>query len=239
MFRYILFIVAGICIGSLAAGQQTVFNDPNAQVRAAKNFHAIEVSNGINLYLSQGNEEVVAVSAEDPKNRDRLRTEVKDGVLKIWYEKEGWNWDHGHRKLKAYVSCKTLDKLVASGASNVLVSGGLSGKTLDLRLSGASDFSGSVKFDELHLDQTGASDASIQGVAPVVSIEASGASDVKGYDLITENCSVRASGASDIHIYVNKELNAHASGASNIYYKGTAVLREFHSSGASNISKKG
>jgi len=239
MIRYIFLIVAGVSVWSLAAGQQTVINDPNAQVREAKNFHGIEVSNAIHLYLSQGTDEAVAVSAEDTKTRDRIRTEVKDGVLKIWLEKEGWGWDHGHRKLKAYVSCKTLDKLSASGASNVYVSGDLSGKTLDLRLSGASDFSGSVKFDELHLDQSGASDASIKGVAPVVTIEASGASDVKGYELITENCSVRASGASDIHISVNKELNAHASGASSIYYKGTAVIRDFHSSCASSISKKG
>jgi len=46
---------------------------------------AIQVSHAINLYLTQSNEEAVAVSAKDTKYRERIRTEVKDGVLKIWY----------------------------------------------------------------------------------------------------------------------------------------------------------
>jgi len=61
---------------------------------------------------------------------------------------------------------------------------------------------------------------------------------VKGYELVTDNCSVRASGASDIRISVNKELNAHLSGASSVYYKGDAVIKDLHSSGASNVSRK-
>jgi hypothetical protein len=108
-----------------------------------------------------------------------------------------------------------------------------------MRLSGASDFSGAVKLEELHIDQTGASDVSIMGAVKQVTIEASGASDVKGYDLVSDSCSVRASGASDIRISVRKELNAHASGASSIYYKGNGVIRQMHTSGASNVSRKG
>ena len=69
-------------------------------------------------------------------------------------------------------------------------------------------------------------------------VSSSGASDLKGYDLVTDTCNAHASGASSIRITVNKELNVHASGASGIYYKGTAVIRELHSSGASNISRK-
>jgi len=42
--------------------------------------------------LTQSNEEAVAVSAKDTKYRERIRTEVKDGVLKIWYDNDGWKW---------------------------------------------------------------------------------------------------------------------------------------------------
>ncbi len=179
------------------------------------------------------------MSAKEIKYRDRIRTEVDNGVLKIWYDNEGHRWEHGDKKLKAYVSFKQLDRLIASGASDVWVDGAISGETLDLRLSGASDFKGAVQLKELKIDQSGASDVSISGTASTLSIEASGASDVKGYDLVTENCSVHASGASDIQISVNKELNATASGASSIYYKGSAVIRELHSNGASSVMKKG
>jgi len=219
--------------------QKTIITDPNAQPRNVSGFHAIEVSSAIDLYLSQSDNEAVAVSARDTKYRDRIRTEVKDGVLKIWYDNEGWRWDSGNRKLKAYVSFKTLDKLFASGASDVYVDGAITGTKLEIRLSGASDFKGAVKLSELRIDQSGASDVSINGSVAIVSIDASGASDVKGYDLVTDSCSVKASGASDIRISVNKELNAHVSGASSVHYKGDAVIHELHSSGASNVSRKG
>jgi len=232
-----LFFAVSVFIGGAMFAQKTIINDPNAEVRNEKGFHAIQVSDAINLYLSQGDEEAVAVSARDIKYRDRIRTEVKNGVLKIWYANEGWRWANGNKKLKAYVSIKILDKLSASGASDVLVDGTISGDRLDINLSGASDFKGAVKLNELNIDQSGASDITIRGSVGKLTIEASGASDTKGYDLVTDNCTAHASGASDIKISVNKELNVHASGASSIYYRGTAVIRELHSSGASSVGK--
>jgi len=237
MKKYIFLISGLIITGSVFAQKKTVISDANAEVRNVKNFHAIHVSHAINVYLTQSDEEAVAVSARDTKYRDRIRTEVKNGVLRIWYDNEGWNWSNDNKKLKAYVSVKTLDELNASGASDIMVDGTISGDKLDIELSGASDFKGSIKMNELNLDQSGASDVTISGSAGKVTIKASGASDVKGYDLITENCDAHASGASDIKISVNKELSAHASGASSIYYKGTAVIRDLHSNGASSVGK--
>jgi hypothetical protein len=237
MKNWILLVITVFIVGG-AGAQNTVINDPNAQVRDVKNFHGVEVANAIDLYLTQGNTEAVAVSARDTKYRDLMRTEVKNGILRIYLDKDGWNWHGGDHKLKAYVSIKTIDKLGASGASDVMVDGTISGDQLDLRLSGASDFKGAVKFNGITLDQSGASDATISGTVNEISIEASGASNVKGYDLVTDNCKVHASGASDIRISVNKALSAHASGASSVYYKGSGVITDIHTSGASNITKK-
>ncbi len=242
MNRIILFITLVLLVGagtSTLMAQKTIINDPHAEARVARGFHAIEVSGAIDLFLSQGEQEAVAVSAQDPTMRDHIRTEVVDGVLRISFENGGWrSWGRG-RKLRAYVSFTDLDKLGASGASNIYVDGVLSVKKLELGLSGASDFKGAVRVDELAISQSGASDVSITGsVGGLTTIRASGASDVKGYDLVTENCSVQVSGASDVRITVNKELNAHASGASSIEYKGDAVIKDLHSSGASNVSRK-
>jgi hypothetical protein len=104
-------------------------------------------------------------------------------------------------------------------------------------MSGACDFKGMVKLNTLKISLSGASDIHISGTAGTVDIESNGASDVKGYELVTDTCNANASGASDIQITVNKELTAHANGASDIKYKGSAVIKDMHSSGASNISK--
>ena len=239
MKHLIIIAILGLAIAP-AMAQKTVINDPNAALRAVKGFHGITVSNAIDVYLSAGDQQTVAVSAVDTKWRDRIRTEVKDGILNIWVEREGWlNWGMTNHKLKVYIAFTDLDKLSASGASNIYVDGVISGSSLDISLSGASDFKGAIFVGQLKLNQSGASDAHIAGtVTGVATVHSSGASDLKAYELVAENCNVHASGASDVYITVNKELNVHASGASSIYYKGPAVARDLHSSGASNISKK-
>jgi hypothetical protein len=217
---------------SLGLSAQRTVRDDNAVNRNAKNFHAIEISDGIDLYLSQGTEEAVAVSASSSEYRDKIHVDVINGTLKIYYERDrnwgGISW--GNRKLKAYVSVKTLDKLYASGGADILIDNELNTNSLSMHISGGSDFKGKLNVKELILDASGGSDANISGRAEQVKIDASGGSDVHAYDFITGTCTVRSSGGSDVHITANKEINANASGGSDIYYKGTA---------SSNTSKSG
>lgn len=236
MSRLLFLIFVSVVVGVTARAQKTIIHDPNAELRSVKGFHGIEVSHAINLYLSQGDTETVVVSAPDPRWRDRIRTEVIDGILHISLENN--HFSLANVKLKAYVSYTTLDRLDASGASDIFVDGVITGNKLSLTLSGASNFRGAVNVKALDMNQSGASDARITGVVSgTAKIESSGASDVKGYDLVTENCDVHASGASDIRITVNRELTAEASGASTIYYKGEGTIRTFKSSGASTVKK--
>ena len=89
----------------------------------------------------------------------------------------------------------------------------------------------------LNVDISGASDMTVSGSASKLDVEVSGASKFKGDDFATDYCDARASGASDIKITVNKELSAHANGASDIRYKGTGKITDIKTSGASSISK--
>jgi len=222
----------------VAANAQQI-NDPNVEVRQLKGFNSIKVSNAIDLYLSQGTDEAVAVSADKVSLRNHIKTSVEDGVLKIWYENTGDGFKFGNRKLKAYVSVKNLIRLQASGASDVVIAGKLTGNDLSIEMNGASDIKGNLDLKSLYLKLSGASDATISGKVVTLKIDANGASDLKGYELETDNCTAEASGASDIKITVNKELSAKASGASGVYYKGSGVIRDIKTSGSSNISKKG
>lgn len=234
MRKPFLLIVVGLLALAVRA-QKTVVHDPNAEARPIKGYHGIEVSDGIDLYLSQGDEETVVVSAKDMKMRGRIRTEVINGILRISLPH---GWSVRDYKLKAYVSFTSLDRLTASGASDVFVDGVIAGDQLFISLSGASDFKGAVNVKQLTMEQSGASDARLTGVvSEMASFNSSGSSHIKGYDLVTQRCTVDASGASDIQITVNKELSASLSGASNVYYKGQGVIRETHSSGASSVKK--
>ena len=221
----------------VAAQSQAVFHDKDAELRQVGDFEGIEVSSAIDLQLSQGNENSVAVSAPGDANRAGIKTEVRKGILHIWYENKNWFKGSG-RKIRAYVSAKSLRLVSASGACDVMVNGELKNDELVIKLSGASDFKGAVRSQNLKIDLSGASDIVIKGSAVNLSIDASGASHFKGYELSTDNCRVDASGATDIKITVNKVLNAEASGATNIDYMGTGMIGDLKTSGASNIRKR-
>lgn len=231
-----LFIVlAGFIFVTELVAQQV--NDPNAEIRQAKGYHGINVSSAFDVYLTQGNEEAIAVSAAETKFRDRIKVEVKDGILHVKYESEGKFWNTGNKKLKAYISFKEIDKLYISGACDVFINGSLKANQLDIRQSGASDLKGKLEVRILTVDLSGASDMLVSGSAEDLTIDASGACDFKGFEFITETCRARVSGASDVKITVNKELSAHASGASDVRYKGTGVIKDLKSSGSSSVSK--
>jgi hypothetical protein len=229
-FFLVLFLFA---IGVQA--QRTVISDANVQSRKVPGFNGIEVSGGIDLYLSQDDEEALAVSASTSDARDDIRTEVQNGILKIWYKNSGRKWTSGNRKLRAYVAFKNLDQIKASGASDVIITGALKGEQLTIVLSGASDLKGDIQVNKLTIEQSGASDATLSGKVEELVLHTSGASEMDGYALESETCTVKASGASDVMITVNKALHADASGASSVKHRGKASVRDIKTAGGGRV----
>lgn len=212
------------------------FNDPNAEIRTASGFHGINVSSSFDVYLSQGNNEAVAVSAASASDRAKINVEVKDGILVIGLDKSV-KWNTGNKKLKAYISFKQIDKITVSGACDVIITGVLKSERLSVNQSGACDMKGALDVEKMDVVLSGASDMNVSGKASRIKMELSGASDFKGFDFNTDVCDIDASGASDVKVTVNKELNAKASGASDIMFKGEGEVKTKKTSGAASVSK--
>ena len=239
--KKLILSVAILSFGLLVLAQNgKVINDPHAQSRNVKGFHAIKISGGIDLYLSQG-AEAVAISASSADYREKIQTVVENGVLNIYVENTGnpFKWNFGNAHLRAYVSASTLDNLKASGGSDVYIQDVFTADKLDIKISGGSDLKGKLETKDLILEQSGGSDADISGKTGSLKVDASGGSDFKGVDFVTDYCEIVASGGSDAEITVNKELTAHASGGSDIFYHGNGVIRDLHSSGSSSVKKRG
>jgi hypothetical protein len=233
--KSILFFLFALITIQLNA--QTVINDKNVQVRNVSSFSAIKVSGGIDVYLSQSNEEAVAVSASDIAYRDNIKTEVENGVLNIYYDNHSFRFN-SNKKLRAYISFKTLESIEGSGACDFMINGTMNGNNLKVSLSGACDMKGIVDIANAQFRLSGASTVKISGTVKNLKLEAGGASDLKNYELIVDNFIAQLSGASDAKLTVNKSISAKASGASSLYYKGNPEVRDVSSSGASNISSR-
>ncbi|MBA2499420.1 MAG: DUF2807 domain-containing protein [Chitinophagaceae bacterium] len=233
-------LLSFLCI-TFFVDAQDVINDANAQPRNIGSFDKIKVSNAFDVYLVQGNEHALAVSASETQFRDKIKTYVQNGTLYIEFDADKNFWKslrNSKMNLKAYISFKSLEKLSVSGACNVNIRNELKMEKLDIHLSGASDLNGKIKANFLGVNLSGASDIKLSGVVENLNVSASGASDFKGYDLDVNYCTADASGASSVQVTVNKELNAKASGASDIGYKGTGSVLDIRTSGASSIKKR-
>jgi len=217
-----------------AAQEKVVVNDKNAQVREVGSFSEISVSGSIDLYLSPDDHEVVVVSAKEEQYRDKIVTRVVGNKLEIYFNNKGFSM-RSDMRLKAYVSFRQLNRISASGSSDVYVNGIVKSDKLEIHINGSSDFSGAVDVNSLKLHQSGSSDTKLSGRAGVVDVDLSGASDMKGFDLNTDICNAVASGSSDVSVTVMKELYVKASGASDVKYKGTGTVREVKTSGASSV----
>lgn len=233
--KYILILLFSVLAFNTSA--QTIINDPNAEVRSVGAFSGIKVSGGIDIFLSQSDEYALAVSASDEKYRDGIKTETKNGILNISYDGGPFRYNN-NRKLRVYVSSKTLVSLEASGACDFIINGTYKTNSLRIKLSGASEIKGALIVNDIQLNMSGASSLKVTGMVNNLIIEASGASDLKSYDLSVDNCVADISGASDVRLTINKSISAKASGASTFYYRGTPEKKDVSSSGASNISQR-
>lgn len=236
--RNFILLILMMAVGVTVKAQNVVY-DENAEVRTVEKFNVIEVSGAVSLYLSQGNTTGIAVSAGDEKYNNKIKTEVKDGVLRISVEGGVWNgFNWTNRKLRAYVTVTDINRLDVSGASYVSISGTLKADDIKMEVSGASEVKGIVAVNKLDMDMSGASVAKLSGTVNEGTIDASGACKVNSYDLVFNKCKVSSSGASDIRVTINGELDADATGGSTIYYKGSGVGKALNTSGGASIKSR-
>ena len=235
--RTFSFLIMCLFVALFSSAQQV--NDANAEQRQVSNFHKIEVSNGIQLLLTQGGTEAVAVSASDPEYRRNIRTEVSNGVLKIYYDKNFTKQlSNGNKKLKAYVSFKDLDGLDANSGSMVNVQNAVNVNSLEMEATSGAQIKGEFNVSKLEVDQNSGSIVKISGKTSTIKVEGSSGSIFEGFDMVSENCDAETSSGAIIHITVNKELNAEASSGGLVHYKGNGMIRNVNTSSGGSISKK-
>ena len=227
-----LFLVLVACMLHLSAIAQT------KQTRKTGNFEGISASGAVNVILRQGNETSVVVEAREEALK-YLKTEVDNGILKIYRDKD-FNWrdlmgSNNDGKVNVYITCPRLRAVTVSGASNMRSESAFTADDFKLQSSGASDITMSVRAKSLDVSCSGASDIKLSGQADRQKVNVSGGSEYQAYSLQSRTANIHASGASEAYVSVDGEVTASASGASDIRYKGNARLANSSSSGASSV----
>lgn len=218
---------------------QSTFNDPNAEVRDVKGFHGVKVATGIQLVLTQGSTEAVAISAPDAEERGRIRTVVEGGILKINYDYDWWKLLNGkvNKKLKAYVSIVNVDRLDASSGASLQIDGELKTNDLSLRATSGGVLKGKVTATSMSAHNSSGGITNLSGSADNLSVEASSGGHFNSYDLTVNTCDARTSSGGAAHVTVNKDLSGRASSGGLIAFRGDGSIRSKRTSSGGDVRK--
>ncbi len=240
MKKYFSFIVASL-FALVSLAQEKIVYDAHAEKREVNSFHAIKVSHGIELLVNQGNEEAVAVSAEQKEYRDAVKTEVLDGELRIYIKQDLEKWWNQLRqkgkKVKVYVSFETLNSFDGSSGAKTTIEGALTTNNLSINLSSGASLKGQLKGDKIDVDVSSGAATNIGGEVQNLEVSSSSGAHFYGYDLVADNCKAHASSGGKIELSVNKEITASASSGGGINYKGEASSTNITMSSGGKVKK--
>lgn len=227
--KHRLLLILMVCISFYARGQW-IIKDPVVEERTVdKPFQSIQVEGNLELYLIPNDTVVLALSGSKQAVVEGIETRVEHNTL---YISGG-----GAKKQTArvYVGFKNLVSLQAAGAVDIVGSMPFVADSMSFQLSGQVNVKADVKLRVLHMQLSGASNVVLNGDVHEMQVHCSGASDLKGPDLMVTHCDVRASGASDIEISFIEHLKARATGVSRIMYHNQPSSIESYSSPVSKV----
>lgn len=219
-----------IILSSLAFVSALALNAQTTQTRDLKPFTQIEVSGAATVIYTQSDTLSLKVSANDDEINNVFTT-FEDGILIV---KAKGNFTHPY---KVYVSANTLTKLITTGASKFSTKNTLLCDSFSLKATGASDVYIATKAKIVDAMASGASNVTLEGSAPTLYGNVSGASSLKAYKLTSDAVNVTASGASSAKVFSTQKINANATGSSTIKFKGEPTDVSAEASSSSTIAK--
>ncbi len=204
------------------------------ETRDVSGFTGVEVSTGIDVYLSQGDDFEVVVEA-DENLQEVILTELKGDRLVV-------RTDHVNirsaRSKKVHVTLPELTELRISSAGDCVGQTAFRCGDLRLSISSAGDLTLEVDADRIDLDISSSGDARLAGSAAELNASLSSAGDLNAFDLVAGKVDVNVSSAGDARVHATEELRMTASSAGNIYYRGDAEVVHSSRSSAGSIVRR-
>jgi hypothetical protein len=227
-------LLAITLVGAMSLLLSSCYTEDPGDLRPAEetydivDFDRLEMGDEFVIRVEQGNFFSISVRG-DERNIDDLIVRKEGSTLIVRYE------DNHNRKHDTYIdiTMPVLHEVNFSGASNSVVTGFLHDGVFKISLSGASVSQIDLDGEVTDLSLSGASTLTLTGSSIELSAGVSGASVLKAFNFPVDEAYVNASGASSVKVTVANKLNAVASGASSILYRGNPAVTSNVSGGSS------
>lgn len=218
--KKILILLAILLVSAPGLRAQKVIYDDNVEKRSIGAFTAIETSSGIEVIITRGDKEELAVSANHKEYLPEVRTVVQNGVLKI-SRSEDWNiWRQWKNwRIKVFVSYRNLEYMKAT--------------------SGASIHGTDLSLEKLSVKMNSGASITLAGTVNVLDVDVNSGAQFHGYELSTTNCHAEASSGAGIQVSVSKELSARANSGGFVRYKGDGLIRDINVNSGGSVRRQG
>lgn len=228
-FVFLMTVVCTSCVIEAFNGIKGDRNVVTENRKITEDFTAIRTSTGLDVNITQENQNDVTIEA-DENLQNLIVTEVENGVLKIYSEKNIWS----AKSKKVHVSIKTLNSLKASSGSDVRTVKKIQSEEISIGASSGASVRMTVVANSIATNTSSGATIRVSGSADNHAAKASSGSSIKAYDLISKNVIVNVSSGANIDIHASEKIEARASSGGDIDYKGTPkkVLRRSSSGGS-------
>jgi len=179
-------------------------------------FEIINVQQGINLTISQGNPTSLSVEA-DENVIDLLITEVKNNELNIYFEKSVYQ----AKARNVFLTTENISKIKASSGASVKSENTIQAETLELNSSSGSTMKIRTIANEITSESSSGSNITIVGKSNSFTANSSSGSSINAKDLKVVNAITKASSGANIDVNVTGKLTAKASSGADIDYEGS------------------
>jgi hypothetical protein len=215
------------------AGSISGNGNVKTESRQVGEFNSIEASNGLHVLITFGESQSLEVEA-DENLHDVIKTEVSSGTLRIFSEKN----IRSEKAKNIHISVKTLEEIEVSSAADVQCENPLETDHLTVSASSAGDVRIEVKAKEINADASSSGSIELKGEAKDIDIDVSSAGTIDADRLMSKSCRVSASSAGSASVWVTEQLEADASSAGNIRYKGEPANKRIDTSSAGSILQR-
>ncbi|KJD31160.1 hypothetical protein PK35_16085 [Tamlana nanhaiensis] len=196
-------------------------------------FNTIKATEGLDVYLTQSNNESISVEA-DENLQNLILTDIEDGVLKI-HCKESIGFS---TVLKVNVSFTNINSIISTSGSDVYSKNTITVDDLSLKSTSGSDMKLDVNTQTLNCKATSGSDLRLSGKTLKLHAEATSGSDITAADLVAQSSDVKATSGAGITVNTTETLIAKATSGGDVKYYGNPKTVDKSDSSAGSIKQQ-
>lgn len=197
-----------IFITGAAFGQKT-------ETRDLSSFSSLHVGEAITVYITKGSEEKARIETNnvDP---DRVQTRISGDRLNIEMSKGNYR----NASVKVWLTYRSLRAVSVSSAATIQTENVLKTEKLRLEASSAGDADLEIDVDQLDVSVSSSGQLNVKGRAMFQDISVSSAGRYYAYELDCEEVEASASSSGSARVVASNRIDAKASSAGSIRYKG-------------------